>query len=68
MADSKFRFKVDYFGLLSKHIVEGQYVNGEKLAEGCCQTNWIGTEEPTIQASQVASRRLWTPPVMQADF
>ena len=33
MADSKFRFKVDYFGLLSKHIVEGQYVNGEKLAE-----------------------------------
>ena len=33
MPDLKFRFKVDYFGSLSKHIVKKQYVNGEMLAE-----------------------------------
>ena len=33
MPDSKFRIEFDYFEWLSKHIVEGQYVNGEKLAE-----------------------------------
>ena len=39
MPSSKFRIKVDYFGLLSKRIGAGEYVDGEALADALQKEN-----------------------------